>query len=102
MLVIPKRDFPKEMNPLGLKRGDVVQIEVGDATTDFITLDPATMKLTLVRDASEPREPILKEKKPKVADTLANMPLPDLKMRLQNPPVAGPVATPPTLPPIPL
>jgi hypothetical protein len=58
------------------------------------------MKLTLVRDTGEPREPILKEKKPKTADSLSSMPLPDLKMMLQNPVMPGPEATPPAVPPM--
>lgn len=100
MLVIPKKDFPKELNPLGLKRGDVVQIEIGESTPDFITLDPLSLKLTLVRDPNEPRESAIKEPKPK-KDSLSSMPLPDLKMMLQNPPMPGPEATPPVLPPMP-
>lgn len=99
MLVIPKKDYPKDLNALGLKRGDVIQIEVGDSTPDFITLDPSTMKLTVMRDATEPREPIVKQPKPK-ADSLASMPLPDLKMALKNPPMPAPVAMPPVVPPI--
>jgi hypothetical protein len=99
MLVIGKKDYPKDLNPLGLKRGDVIQLEVADATTDFITVDPATLKLLTVRDAAEPRDPIIKEPKPKKMDTLATMPLPDLKMALQNPPMPGPVEK-PALPPM--
>lgn len=100
MLVIPKKDFPKDLNSVGLKRGDVIEIEVGEATPDFITLDPTTLKLKIMRDPLEPREPIMKTPKPK-APSLANMPLPDLKAQLQNPPMpGGPVATPPVVPTI--
>lgn len=99
MLVIPKKDFPKDLNALGLKRGDVIEIEVADATLDFITLDPATLKLKMMRDPLEAREPIVKMPKPK-KDSMANMPLPDLKSMIQNPPAPAPAAAP--LPPMPL
>lgn len=92
MLVIPKKDFPKGLNPLGLKRGDIVEIEIGDATTDYITLDPMSVRLKVMRDPMESREPLLKVPKPK--ETMANMPLPDLKAAIQNPP------TPPAVPPV--
>lgn len=93
MLIIPKKDFPKMLNPLGLKRGDIVEIEVGDASPDFITLDPATLKLNVMRDPNEPRDPLMKQPKPK-SDTTASMPLPDLKSMIQAPPMAPPAAAP--------
>ena len=100
MLVIPKKDYPKDLNALGLKRGDVVQIEIGESTPDFITLDPSTMKLTAMRDATEPREPLVKMPKPK-APSMANMPLPALKAQIQNPPMSAPAAAPlPPMPPV--
>lgn len=98
MLVIPKKDFPKDLNPLGLKRGDVVEIEIGDANTDFITLDPSTLKLKAMRDPAEVREPLVKQPKPK-KDTMATMPLPALKAHIQNPaPAPAPAALPPSMP----
>jgi hypothetical protein len=99
MIVVPKKDLPKDINPMGLKRGDVIQVEIADATPDYLTIDPATLKLALMRDPNEPRESHIKEPKPK-KDSLASMPLPDLKMALQNPPAPGPVAT-PAMPPMP-
>ena len=64
------------------------------------TLDPKTLKLNEVRDASEVREPLVKAPKPK---NTANMPLPALKSMIQKPmpvPMAPPVASPaPTMPP---
>lgn len=97
MLVIPKKDFPKGLNPLGLKRGDIVEIEIGDATPDYITLDPLSVRLKVMRDAMEQREPIMKMPKPK-PETMASMPLPDLKAAIQNPPT--PPAASPTPPPM--
>jgi len=100
MLVIPKKDFPKSLNPLGLKRGDVIEIEIGEASPDFITLDPSTLKLNVMRNPAEPREPLVKIPKPK---TMANMPLPDMKTMLQKPsmPSAAPMTPPPAaMPPI--
>lgn len=97
MLVIPKKDYPKDLNPLGLKRGDIIEIEIGDSTPDFITLDPASLKLKAMRDISEPREPIMKMPKPKKDPSMANMPLPDLKTMIQNP--TPPPAPAPILPP---
>jgi hypothetical protein len=97
MLVIPKKDYPKGLNPIGLKRGDIIEIEVGESTPDYITLDPTTIKLKMMRDPLEPREPLAKLPKPK-APSMAEMPLPDLKTMIQNPPSVGP-ATPP-VPPI--
>lgn len=97
MVVIPKKDFPKLLNPMGLKRGDVVELEVADANGDFIMLDPATLKLKIVRDPNEIREPIEKQPKPK-APSMANMPLPDLKSMIQNPaPAPAPM---PPMPPM--
>lgn len=96
MLVIPKKDFPKLLNPMGLKRGDKVEIEIGEATPDFITLDPSTLKLHGMRDMAEPREPLVKVSKPKNVGT---MPMPDLKSMIQKPPMAPPMAPPP--PPMP-
>lgn len=98
MLVIPKKDFPKLLNPIGLKRGDIVEIEVGDASPDFITLDPSTLKLNVMRDPTEPREPLVKVPK---AKPLHNMPMPDLKTMIQKPPMAPPPA-PMTPPPAPM
>lgn len=100
MLVIPKKDFPKGMNPLGLKRGDIVEIEIGDATIDYITLDPTSMRLKAMRDPMESREPLMKIPKPKT--DMANMPLPDLKAALQNPPTppVAPAVQPPVMPPL--
>lgn len=95
MLIIPKKDFPKTLNPLGLKRGDIIEIEIGDASPDFLTLDPSTLKLNVMRDPNEMREPLMKAAK----KTTASMPLPDLKSMIQAPPVdaaaapAAPVIT---------
>jgi len=104
MLVIPKKDFPKMLNPVGLKRGDTVEIEIGDVSPDFITLDPTTLKLKAMRDPMEPREPLVKQPKPKApaAPSMAHMPLPALKSMIQNPapaPAPAPAARP--LPPMP-
>lgn len=101
MLVIPKKDFPKMLNPMGLKRGDRVEIEVGDVSPDFITLDPATLKLNGMRDMTEPREPLVKMPKPKPLHT---MPMPDLKNMIQQPPMPNAGAAPmpsPTSAPMP-
>lgn len=100
MLIIPKKDFPKSLNPIGLKRGDIIEIEIGDATPDFITLDPATLKLNVMRNPGEPREPLVKISKPKAP---AMMPLPDLKTMIQKPmpPMAPPAASAPApMPPV--
>ena|SRR5579862_7058529 len=97
MLVIPKKDYPKGLNPMGLKRGDKIELEVGDVSPDYITLDPSTMKLNGVRDLTEPREPLIKIPKPKA--NMANMPLPALKSAIQNPPMTPPAAAPTTPPP---
>ncbi len=93
MLVIPKRDYPKDLNPMGLKRGDKIEIEVGEVSPDFITLDPATLKLTGMRDPGEIREPLVKMPKPK-QPTMANMPLPNLKSMIQQPMTPPPAAAP--------
>lgn len=87
MIIIPKKDFPQHLNPLGLKRGDKVQLEITDATADYITLDPASLKLHQVRDINEQRPPLVKMPKPKNA---ATMPLPALKSSIQAPPMAPP------------
>lgn len=97
MIVIPKKDFPKQLNPMGLKRGDKVELEIGDVSPDFITLDPATLKLGAVRAPGEPREPLVKMPKPKNPST---MPLPDLKSMIQKPPMAPPPAVGPVVPPM--
>lgn len=104
MLVIPKKDYPKGLNPIGLKRGDIVEIEIGESTPDFITLDPATLKLKAMRDPMEPREPLVKLPKPK-APSMAKMPLPALKSMIQNPtpaPAPMPAAKPLPIPPAPV
>lgn len=99
MLVIPKKDFPKMLNPVGLKRGDIVEIEIGEASPDFITLDPSTLKLNVMRNPAEPREPLVKVPKPKNAGT---MPMPDLKAMIQKPPMAPPAVAPASAPMPPL
>lgn len=99
MLVIAKKDFPKDLNPLGLKRGDKVEIEIGDASPDFLTLDPTTLKLKTMSNPADPRPPLVKLPKPK--STMANMPLPALKAHIQTPPMATPPA-PMTPPPAPM
>lgn len=95
MLVIPKKDFPKLLNPVGLKRGDKVEIEIGEVSPDFITLDPSTLKLDAVRNPMEHREPLVKASKPK----MSTMPLPDLKNMIQKPPMLPPPSTSPMTPP---
>lgn len=97
MLIIPKKDFPKDLNPLGLKRGDKVELEIADSTPDYITIDPSSLKLKMVRDLNENRPPLVKPKK--VSNT-ASMPLPALKSMIQNPPAPAP-AGPAPMPPMP-
>lgn len=97
MLIIPKKNFPPDLNPLGLKRGDVVEIEVSDATQDYITLDPVTLKLNALRNPHEQREPLVKQHKPKNA---AQLPLPDLKSMIQPQPHMPAPAAPSTNAPV--
>lgn len=98
MLLIPKKDFPKMLNPMGLKRGDIVEIEIAEATPDYITLDPQSLKLNVVHNPGEPREPLHKQMKPKNA---GNMPLPDLKNMISKPPMGPPAGAPPPMAPPP-
>lgn len=103
MLMVNKHDLDPKLNLMGLKRGDKIEIEIADVSPMGITLDPHTIKLDMVRDPNEPREPIVKPSKPK---TMANMPLPALKTMVQHPmpaPMAPPMAPPapaPVMPPM--
>jgi hypothetical protein len=98
MVVLPKKEWPKELNSAGLKRGDIVQMEVADSTPEYISVDPSTLKLHQVRNPVENREPIMKPKK----QNAANMPLPALKNMLPNAPMPAPTGNPqaaPLMPP---
>lgn len=91
MIMVNKHDLDSKLNHMALKRGDKIVIEIADISPMGFTLDPKTIKLDEMRDPTEEREPLTKIPKPK---SMAQMPLPDLKTMIQQPPATPNPAAP--------